>query len=242
MQPSVLTISIVSHGHGALVEDLLRDLSEHVGVPCKVLLTQNVPEPDPAVSDTLRPALHIIRNSFPQGFGANHNAAFRLAGPGYFCVLNLDVRLQSDPFPALLAELAEARVGVAAPAIFDAGGRREANARRFPTPLGILRKALVGAPAADYEFGAQGLAVDWVSGVFMLFSSQTYAKVDGFDKRYFLYYEDVDLCARLQRAGYAVRLVPSARATHAARYDSHRRLRYLRWHLVSMLRFFLTRY
>jgi N-acetylglucosaminyl-diphospho-decaprenol L-rhamnosyltransferase len=242
MQPSVLTISIVSHGHGALVEDLLRDLGEHVHVPFRIFLTLNVPEPEPSAPDVLHALLHVIRNSAPRGFGANHNAAFRLAGAGYFCVLNPDVRLQSDPFPALLAELAEARVGVAAPAIFDAGGRPEANARRFPTPLSILRKALWGAPAADYEFGAQGLAVDWVSGVFMLFSSQTYAEVGGFDARYFMYYEDVDLCARLRRAGYAVRLVPSARAVHAARHDSHRRLRYLGWHLASMGRFFLTRY
>ncbi|HEX4329600.1 MAG TPA: glycosyltransferase family 2 protein [Burkholderiales bacterium] len=242
MQPSVLAISIVSHGHGALVEDLLRDLGEQVRVPFRIFLTLNLPEPDPPAPEALRAVLHIIRNPFPRGFGANHNAAFRLAGPGYFCVLNPDVRLKSDPFPALLAELAEVRVGVAAPAIFDAGGRPEANARRFPTPLSILRKALFGAPAAGYEFGAQGLAVDWVSGVFMLFSSQTYAELGGFDQRYFLYYEDVDLCARLRRAGYVTRLVPSARAIHAARYDSHRRLRYLLWHLASMLRFFLTRY
>ncbi|MDB5804035.1 MAG: glycosyl transferase family 2 [Betaproteobacteria bacterium] len=242
MQASALTISIVSHGHGALVSDLLRDLGQYVRVPFKVLLTLNVPEADPSPADGLPYSIQVIRNARPRGFGANHNAAFRLAGPGYFCVLNPDVRLQADPFPALLAELAEARVGVAAPAVHDQDGRPEANARRFPTPAALLRKALTGAQTIEYEHGGQALAVDWVSGVFMLFSGQVYAEVGGFDERYFLYYEDVDLCARLRRAGYVARLVPSARATHAARYDSHRRPRYLRWHLASMLRFFLTRY
>ena len=235
----MLTISIVSHGHGAMVADLLRDIDAHVRVPCKVLLTLNIPEPDPLAPVQLRYPLRIIRNRQPQGFGANHNAAFRLAGAGYFCVLNPDVRLQADAFPALLAELADPRVGVAAPAVFDADGRMESTARRFPTPLSILRKALLGAPAAEYVVGSQPLAVDWASGVCLLFANQTYAQLRGFDERFFLYYEDVDLCARLHAHGYAAHLVPAARIVHQARRESHRNWRYMRWHLSSMLRFFL---
>ena len=237
----MLTVSIVSHGHGAMVADLLRDL-EAVTVPLKVVLTLNVPEADPLAAASLRYPLRIIRNATPRGFGTNHNVAFRVAGPGTFCVLNPDVRLQGDPFPALLAELGDARVGAVAPKIVDPQGVMESTARRFPTPISILRKAAFGAPQAEYEIGTAPLAVDWVSGVCMVFSAEAFAHLKGFDERYYLYYEDVDLCARLRAEGRTVRLVPAAVMVHAARRDSHRDFRYMRWHLSSMLRFFLTRY
>jgi len=81
-----------------------------------------------------------------------------------------------------------------------------------------------------------------VSGTFMVLGADAYRQVGGFDERYFLYYEDVDLCARLRAEGYVTRIVPAVQAVHAARYDSHRHWRYLRWHLMSMLRYFITRY
>lgn len=237
----MLTISIVSHGHGPMVDDLLRDLEAVASVPFEVLLTLNIPEPDPAAAAGLRYPLRIIRNPRPRGFGANHNAAFKDGKGDFFCVLNPDVRLRGDPFPALLHSLADDGVGVAAPAITDAAGDPEPTARRFPTPLSILRKALLGPPAREYEFTDVPLDVEWVSGVFMLFPRAAYARVGGFDERYFLYYEDVDLCARLRAHGLSARLVPAATVQHAARHDSHRRWRYTRWHLASMLRFFATR-
>jgi len=239
----MLTLSIVSHGHGAMLDDLLRDLEiVDGGVPFEVLLTLNIPEPDPAAAAGVRYPLRIVRNAQPRGFGANHNAAFKRSTGDFFCVLNPDVRLRSDPFPALLQELAHPNTGVVAPAITDTAGLPEPTARRFPTPSSILRKALFGALVREYEYTDAPLAVDWVSGVFMLFPRAVYERLDGFDERYFLYYEDVDLCARLRALGLKVRLVPAATAQHAARHDSHRNWRYTRWHLASMLRFFTTRY
>ena len=75
----------------------------------------------------------------------------------------------------------------------------------------------------------------------MLFRSSVFHALHGFDERYFLYYEDVDLCRRLRKRGYDIRLVPSVRAVHNARRESHRSLRHLRWHLASIVRFLLSR-
>jgi GT2 family glycosyltransferase len=77
--------------------------------------------------------------------------------------------------------------------------------------------------------------------MFMLFRSAVFAELQGFDERYYLYYEDVDLCRRLRGRGYDVRLVPSVSATHDARRESRRSLRHLRWHIASMLCYFATR-
>jgi GT2 family glycosyltransferase len=138
----------------------------------------------------------------------------------------------------LLAALGDPTVGVVGPLVRSESGEIEPSFRRYPTPAYILRKALLGAPATpEYAIADAPISPDWIGGMFMLFRSETYREIGGFDERYFLYYEDVDICARLRHRGYDVRLIPAASVVHAARRDSHRRLRYLAWHIRSMLRF-----
>jgi GT2 family glycosyltransferase len=234
----MLTLSIVSHGQAALVRDLLEDVNARVRTPVSVLMTVNVPETLPFSAADFRFPIEIIRNPAPKGFGANHNAAFTRASGTHFCVLNPDIRLTADPFPPLLAALADPALGVAGPLVRNASGEVEPSFRRYPTPAFILRKALFGASAApEYAIGDAPVSPDWIGGMFMLFRSETYREINGFDERYFLYYEDVDICARLRHRGYDVRLIPVASVVHAARRHSHRRPRYLAWHLRSMLRF-----
>ena len=152
-----------------------------------------------------------------------------------------DVRLDQDPFAMLLSVLSDSTIGVAAPLILNPAGAIEDSARRFPTPASILRKVLFKRPTADYLIEDTTVFPDWVAGMFMVFRSELYRMVGGFDEGYFLYYEDADLCWRLRRKGYEVALLPAARVVHAARRTSHRNLRHLGWHLSSMLRFFTKR-
>jgi N-acetylglucosaminyl-diphospho-decaprenol L-rhamnosyltransferase len=233
-----ITISIVSHQQAALVRELLGDLDRFCRASVSdVLLTANVPEVLPFRAGDFGLRVSVVTNADPRGFGANHNAAFRRSTTASFCVLNPDIRLQDDPFPALAAELAKDRVGVAAPLIVDPHGRVEDSARRFPTVGRLVSKALGGARPLDYDLSEGPVSPDWVAGMFMLFRAEAFSAVHGFDERYFLYYEDVDLCRRLRQRGYDVRVVPEARAVHAARRASRRSLRHLRWHLSSMARY-----
>jgi N-acetylglucosaminyl-diphospho-decaprenol L-rhamnosyltransferase len=236
-----VTVSIVSHGHGALVSSLLADLATHCGRGIGVILTLNIPE-SLTIGDGAYPfQVKLIRNDAPKGFGANHNAAFEYCRSAYFCVLNPDIRISENPFPQLVEELRNSKVGVVAPRILDPVGNIEASARRYPTPWFIVRKLFDSTAGLDGRTDQTAPSPDWVAGMFMLFRQEVYSELTGFDERYFLYYEDVDLCRRLRKRGYDVCLLPSVSAVHHARRESRRSLRHLRWHLVSMLRFMLTR-
>lgn len=236
-----VTVSIVSHGHGDLVRALLEDLARHCSSGMRVLLTLNIPENLTFDPDRFAFGLTVIRNAEPKGFGANHNAAFRQSRSPFFCVLNPDIHIAENPFPGLIRELQVPKSGLVAPRIVNPDGETEDSARRFPTLLFLLRKALGLARKLDYEVSTLPLSPDWVAGMFMLLRSETFAEVGGFDERYFLYYEDVDLCRRLRRHGYDVRLVPTVTAVHDARRESRRSLRHMRWHLASVLRFLVSR-
>lgn len=240
MQQKVkLSISIVSHYQGALVADLLSDLGTHCAIPIEVILTINAPEVLPFDATAFNFPVTVLKNEIPKGFGANHNAAFRLATAEYFCVLNPDIRLENDPFPPLLDALSDPANGVVGPLVISPGGNIEDSARRFPTPLLILKKAIFGVRGTDYEIGQNPLYPDWIGGMFMVFGSPIFRQINGFDEEYFLYYEDVDLCWRLRRQEYRAVLLPTVRAIHAAQRSSHRKMRYMVLHISSMLRFFM---
>lgn len=225
----------------AMVKALLGDLDRYCNTcPLEVLLTLNLPETLPFVSGDFSFPVIVQVNRAPRGFSANHNHAFTKSSGELFCVMNPDIRLDEDVFAALDACLQGAAVGVAAPLVLDENGATEDSARFFPTPFRILCKALGGCRGCDYVVKDEVVFPDWVAGMFMLFRREVFEELGGFDERYFLYYEDVDLCARLRLHGYEAVLCPSARVSHHARRSSHRNIRYLRWHLASMLRFFLS--
>src|SRR5437660_2418075 len=239
--PDLVSVSIVSHGHAELAARLFDDLRVHKPKGIEVILTLNIDEALPFDPDSFPFPVRTIRNATPRGFAANHNAAFELSRGNFFCVLNPDIRVPADPFWALVGELRNPAVGAAAPLILDPDGAIEDSARPFPTLSSLVAKALGAEPQRYYEIGEESISPDWVGGMFMLLRREAFAAVGGFDARYYLYYEDVDLCARLRLAGYDIRLVPRVSAVHLARRQSRRDIKYLVWHLRSMIRYILSR-
>ena len=238
---SDISISVVSHLQLEWVAGLMTDLEQLCADSrFELILTLNQDEALPFALNQFSYPVKIIRNKHPLGFGANHNQAFHFAESACFCVINPDIRLTDNPFPVLLAGLKDSSVGVVAPFVVGNEGAPQDSARRFPTPLSILRKVRGMPPASEYPSASAALHPDWVAGMFMLFPSHIFEKIGGFDERYFLYYEDVDICARLRLLAYEVLVCAQTRVLHEAQRHSHRNMRYLRWHLQSMLRFFLS--
>ncbi len=239
MQEKPITVSIVSHGHGRMVSSLIESLQARCPEVCEVIITQNVA--DSAQLPEL-PGLRLIDNRRPKGFGANHNNAFKQSRTPFFCVMNPDITLTENPFPPLLTTLRRTRAALTAPIAVSPSGEIEDNLRRFPTFGSLLSKLMAGEKGRyPFRAGQRIIHPDWVAGMFMLFRRQAFQAVGGFDERYFLYYEDVDICARLWRAGLHVTATSEARVIHDARRASHSNLQHLRWHLGSAARYLLKR-
>jgi GT2 family glycosyltransferase len=235
---NMVSISIVSHHQCDIVSQLLCDINLHCkNSTIEIILTLNVPEALSFNVSDFRFPIRIINNCSPIGFGANHNQAFKISKGDFFCILNPDIRISSCPFDILLTGLGGPLAGVIAPKILGHSGLVEDSARRFPTFKKILRKLFSRHWKSDYALVGKLVDVDWVGGMFMVFSRTVFARMEGFNECYFLYYEDVDLCARLNLAGLRVIVDPSVHVVHHAQHTSHRSLKYLRWHVGSLLRF-----
>jgi N-acetylglucosaminyl-diphospho-decaprenol L-rhamnosyltransferase len=194
----LIAVSIVSHGHGDMVARLVGQLLAFPEV-AQIILTLNVPE-SVALPDDAR--LTVIGNVEPKGFGANHNAAFVHCTQTFFCPLNPDIEFDRNPFPVLSAALTDDRVALVAPLVKSPDGKIEDSMRRFPTPASLLMKALGGSDGRYVVCeGQANFAPEWVAGMFMLFRSRDFHDLGGFDERFFLYYEDVDICVRVVAEG-----------------------------------------
>lgn len=242
MSDMSFTVSVVSHGQIELVNQLLADLATYCAPRLTVILTHNLPEDEPDIPRNWNHKVESVRNESPKGFGANHNAAFRRCATTLFCVVNPDIRLTSDPFPVLAATLDSPGIAVVGPLVRGPNGGPEDSARTFPTVASLFCKLAAAPSGPEYPVDGGAVKVDWVAGMFMAIRAEAFRSIGGFDERFFLYYEDVDLCQRLDAAGFSIVYNPRASVIHDARRASRRNPRLMAIHAASALRYLLRRY
>jgi GT2 family glycosyltransferase len=234
-----LSISIVSHAQGPLIRPLLEQLAAWPTASIEILLTLNLPEDESFVQAAGPIPVRVIRNLAPRGFGANHNRAFEVANGEFFLVLNPDIRLTEFSFAPLFESVRNAKAGVVGPAILDTTHQPTDSPRRFPTLLRLARRVLTRTKTPDYGHIAASTPVEWVGGMFMLFRRELYRELGGFDERFFMYMEDVDICRRIRDRGLQVVFDPAVAVIHDARRQNRRSAKHLRWHVTSLLRYLL---
>jgi hypothetical protein len=239
-----LTISVVSHGHGALLEHLLADLDACSSLAgTRVLVTLNLRDEPFDAERFMRIMVAVTRNPAPTGFGANHNAAFARCTTRWFAVLNPDLRISADIFASLIAAAEnEPRLAAIAPTVVNPAGDVEDHVRTNLTLASLMRRRRGVVEHVDARLpSVLPGPFYWLAGMFILFRSSAYRQVGGFDERYFLYCEDYDICARLYLAGHAIALKPDLRVVHDARRDSHRSVKHLWLHIASLLKVWRSR-
>lgn len=243
--PPTICFSIVSHGHGILVGQLLASIVERRLIdPLRdqVVVTLNLPEDEGFIARGSSLPMTVLRNETPRGFGANHNAAFAVCQSDLFCVLNPDLNLELFDTSYMVDVLCDHVVGAWGPLVKSPAMNVEDSARKFPTPAILLRRTLLKQRSIDYTVSNVPIQVDWVAGMFIAFRSTVFASLRGFDESYHMYMEDVDICRRLKKSSLKVVYDPRTTVVHDARRDSRKKLKYLMWHVKSMLRYLLRFY
>jgi GT2 family glycosyltransferase len=188
-----------------------------------------------AIPERFGSPVRLIRNTENVGFGRAVNQALASTTAPVVLIMNPDCQLAGGALTTLEAELlANVTCAVVGPRILDPDGTEQGSARGDPDMLtGLfgrtspLRRLLPWLPVsrrnvilADRDMTETSTVVQWLSGACMLARREALSAVRGFDPRYFLYWEDADLCRRLRRQGYEVRYVPSATAVHKVGHSS----------------------
>jgi N-acetylglucosaminyl-diphospho-decaprenol L-rhamnosyltransferase len=198
--------------------------------------------------------LKVIENPANEGYARAMNAGAAAASGAWVLALNPDTRLGTDSLARMLATAeADPATACVGPDLRNPDGTAYPTGRRFPSLVvgglhALLAPVWPGNPAtrhyhmADRE-RSRPSTVDWVSGACMLLRRSAFDAVGGFDGGYFMYFEDMDLCMRLARAGWRVVLDPVARVEHAGG-NSSRKAPYRKVinHHRSSLRFYCRRF
>ena len=193
----------------------------------------------------------LIRNERPAGFAANANRGIAETTTEFVAVCNPDT--EADPGAlAILQAFAEfhPRLGIAGPELRTPDGSLNPSRRRFPTvsgtivrrtPLRLLRRPMEHQTQHYHldERPREPVEADWMLGGFLLLRRAMLDELGGFDPKFRMYGEDIDLCYRAAKAGWERWYVPDAVVTHAYDRASDRRFldRRTLWHWGGILRF-----
>jgi len=215
-----LTIQIVNFKSRRYLEKCLFSIRENLpaGIEAEILLVNNDEAPLDEIAagwkDISNLRIHEIGENI--GFGRAHNAGFRNSRGEYVLFLNPDTKILPGALQALLETLErDQMISIVGPLLIDAGGKIQADCfgdRR--TPLSTIRKKIY--EQNEQPAGADGeiFATDWISGGAMLVRRDVFEKIGGFDEKFFMYFEDVDLCLRAKKQDYKVAVCPAARVFH----------------------------
>jgi GT2 family glycosyltransferase len=194
----------------------------------------------------------LIEGQGNVGYGRGHNLAIERTNARYHLVLNPDIELDADALVRAIAFMdAHPENGVLTPRIIDDDGSQQFLCRRYPTVFDLFARGFLPASFRrpfmkrlnHYELRdvIDDKNVFWdppiVSGCFMLYRTDALKKLNGFDPRYFLYFEDYDLSLRthdIARVAY----VPSVRVLHHGGDAARKGFAHIRMFMASAWKFF----
>jgi len=172
------------------------------------------------------PHVRLIQSAVNLGFGAANNVALEQARGRYIVLLNSDAFLTPGSLRLSVEHMdADPAVGLAGGRLVGRDYSWQPSARMFPSILSDL-KVMTGLAAKFPKsrfFGSfdrtwadpmQAAEVDWVPGAYSIIRAEALAKVGFFDPDFFLYSEEVDLCRRIQQAGYRIMYWPDIVVIH----------------------------
>ena len=171
--------------------------------------------------------IKIVQNQENIGFGKAINQAASLAKGQYYLILNPDTIIQEETISTLKEYLdSNPEVGMVGPKVLNADGTLQLACKRsFPT-LGVALPKLLGFsrifPKSKWA-GKYNLtyldedeisSVDAISGSCMFIRSFLFHELKGFDERFFMFGEDLDLCSRIWKNNYEIHYVPNTQIVH----------------------------
>jgi GT2 family glycosyltransferase len=250
---SLLSVIIVNYRSGELLKDCLTalfDASPSLDLEVFVINNDTTHDLAPVLNQEWS-KVEFIQNRSNLGFAAGANIGFRKSQREFVLVLNPDVIVEDQSVETLVNSLRDnADAGLVLPLLRNPDGTLQYSCRRFYSYTAlVMRRApfnrfFPGHAAVRkhlmLDWNHDSLArVDWGLGAAMLVRRSALQEPWLFDERFFLYFEDVDLCLRLRRRGWKVLYDPRASMVHHHRRESARHLFHpaKRHHFLSLWKF-----
>lgn len=202
-------------------------------------------------------ATDVLKKSFPQeeityiftgkniGFGAAHNLVLNHINSNYHLVLNPDVAFEEAVLPVLIRQLEmDKELALISPKVMYPSGEHQFVCRTYPTLFDLINRRFKFSKKAilKHEYRTQDLSQpfypDFIHGCFLVFKTSIFKDLNGFDERYFLYMEDVDICKKIDAIGKKKLYYPKVEIEHILKRGSSKNFHLLILHISSAIKYF----
>jgi GT2 family glycosyltransferase len=220
-----VAVCIINHNTRDLVREcLLSVLTEN---PNEIIVVDSAStDGSVAMLQAEFPYVTVIALDKNIGFGAASNQGIQRARSEHLILLNADTRMKPGSLQALNHYLeTHPQAAMIGPRILDPDGTLQTSCFYFPTPLHIFlyisdlyqwipRLPILKQRTLQKVYRGTAVAVPWILGAALAFRREQIQQLGGFDERFFMYFEEVDLCYRLSSRGQQIYFVPEAELIH----------------------------
>lgn len=251
-----LSIITISYNSEDFIEKFLTSIIRYKPKQSEIIILDNASTDGTVEIIKKFPEIKLIRSKENLGFSKGNNLAAKEASGEYLFFLNPDTEIlkqltrKSTGLPPVqndgseldqLVEFYEKTpdCGIVAPRLEMEDGETQTSVRKLPTIWGAFKEYILGIKHAYSEYVPktdQPIEVESVYGAAILIKKDLFEKLNGFDEKFFLYYEDVDLCKRVREANKKVYYYPGASIKHLVGATKTNKDRY-RFNLESVSKY-----
>ena len=236
-------LSVVSHNNDELIEENFASLPPIIGNEKFIISIVDNTSSKKLEKICTKNNLLYYSDGKRRGYGENNNLNFKKLNPSsndIFIVCNPDITLVIEYLKFIFEKFRKSSSSIYGVKIFESKdlSKFSSHNRKFPALLDpmislVFKKKL-------FERNADVFAnPDWIGGGFMIFKTEAFRELNGFDNRYFMYYEDVDICHRAKKKGMEITYDPSFYVVHEAKRAGRKIFsQSFFYNLISMIKYF----
>ena len=215
-----IAIVILNWNGKNFLKDFLPGVIKHSADARIIVADNNSSDDSVGFLESMYPQVEIIRNVENGGFAKGYNDALKLVESPFYLLLNSDVEVSEDWLVPLMTSLKDPLVAGCQPKVLTFSNRERfehagacggfLDRNYYP----FCRGRIFDETEYDKHQYDGETEVFWTSGACMLIRSELFHKAGGFDEDFFAHMEEIDLCWRIKRLGYAFRVIPSSEVYH----------------------------
>lgn len=216
---ALLSVIIVTYNSSSTIKDCLDSLINSEPAAEIIVVDNNSSDQTVKILENYKNKINLIISPTNVGLSKAINKVVSLANGDYLSLLNPDCKIvEKNSLSRLIEQLEQyPEYGLIGPQLIHADGKAQLSVRNLPT-IGRAVEEFLLRRKNSYEFylpaGNDLQSVESIVAACVVMSKSLFKKIGGMDERYFLYFEDMELCRQVRNAGYKVGYYPQVQVKH----------------------------
>lgn len=213
-----LSVVIVTYNSEKYIKKLLDSLDKFIPSSTEVIIVDNKSMDATLEILKSRKDIRLIQSETNSGFAKGSNRGAKDAKGEYLLFLNPDTDILDNSISILLSFIkSHKKVGLVGPRLNEPSGKTQPSVRNLPTLWGAFSQYYLGVKNKYDDYvpeGADPVEVESLFGAAMMLKKTVFEKIGGFNEKYFMYFEDLELCKAIRNLGLKIYYLPQAKFGH----------------------------